>query len=381
MKIALIVPGGVDPSGRVRVIPVLLSLIQRLARRHQVLVAPLSPAPEPVSYQLGGARIVSLGRLPNRLPGIAFLQRWRRLLAAFNSWGGKPDIIHALWLGGTSTLALLTGRWLKVPVVVSVGGGELVRLPQIGYGGLSGPLGRLQARLALNGAQAVTAGSRYTLAQVARWRPEAHWLPLGIDKEPLRGRVGRSPGPPWRLLHVASINRVKDQATLLKALRRVLDKYCPNPAGYGSLQLDWVGEDTLNGAMQRLAADLRLTEVVRFHGFKPVDEIYPLYRQAHLYLQSSLHESQGVAVCEAAAAGVPTVGTAVGLVAELAPTAAWAVPVGDCEALAEGILTLLGDQRRREQLGQAAQAWAQKYDAEFTATAFEAIYASLSHAP
>ncbi len=381
MKIALIVPGGVDPSGRVRVIPVLLSLIQRLARRHQVLVAPLSQEPEPVSYQLWGARIVSLGRVPGRLPAVAFLQRWRRLLAAFNAWGDKPDIIHALWLGGTSTLALLTGRWLKVPVVVSVGGGELVRLPQIGYGGLSGPLGRLHARLALNGAQAVTAGSRYTLARVAKRRPEAHWLPLGAEAQPLRGPVARPPGPPWRLLHVASINRVKDQATLLRALRLVVDRYCPNPACYGNLQLDWVGEDTLNGAMQQLTKDLGLGGFVRFHGFKPVDEIYPLYRQAHLYLQSSLHESQGVAVCEAAAAGVPTVGTAVGLVAELAPTAAWAVPVGDCQGLAEGILTLLGDQTRLEQLGKAAQAWAQKYDAQWTATAFEAIYASLFHTP
>ncbi len=136
--------------------------------------------------------------------------------------------------------------------------------------------------------------------------------------------------------------------------------------------------DTLSGSMQHLAADLELTEIVRFHGFKPVDLIYPFYRQAHLFLQTSGHQSQGVAVCEATAAGVPTVGTSVGLVAELSPGAAWAVPVGDHEALAEGILTLLGDETQPRQLGKAAQAWAQEHNATWTAEAFEKIYVSLS---
>jgi hypothetical protein len=36
MRIALVVPGGVDRSGRERVIPILLWLIERLARRHTV---------------------------------------------------------------------------------------------------------------------------------------------------------------------------------------------------------------------------------------------------------------------------------------------------------------------------------------------------------
>ena len=39
MRIALIIPDGVDPSGRERVIPALLSLIKRLARRHEALAA------------------------------------------------------------------------------------------------------------------------------------------------------------------------------------------------------------------------------------------------------------------------------------------------------------------------------------------------------
>ncbi len=89
---------------------------------------------EPSSYQLLGARIVVLGRVFSPIPRIAFLRRWQRLQAEL-----RPDIIHAFGIGGTSTLSLLLGRRFKAPVVISLLGGELVRLPQIGYGGLSGP--------------------------------------------------------------------------------------------------------------------------------------------------------------------------------------------------------------------------------------------------
>jgi glycosyltransferase involved in cell wall biosynthesis len=123
-----------------------------------------------------------------------------------------------------------------------------------------------------------------------------------------------------------------------------------------------------------LVARLSLTDVVRFHGFLPVDALPAFYQRAHLYLQSSRHESQGVAVCEAGAAGVPTVGTAVGLVAELAPDAAQAVPIGDHVALAGAVLDLLSDHGRRMQLGEAARTWAHAHDADWTARMLEAIY-------
>jgi glycosyltransferase involved in cell wall biosynthesis len=218
-------------------------------------------------------------------------------------------------------------------------------------------------------AQIVTAGSYYARAPLAGAGREVHWLPLGVDIRLFDAPVERPGGPPWRLLHVSSINRVKDPDTLLHAMRLVADRQ-------PDLQLDWVGVDTLSGMAQRLAASLGLADRVHFHGFRPVDEIGPLYRRAHVYVQSSLHESQGVAVCEAAAAAVPTVGTAVGLVAEWAPDAALAVPVGDPRALAEGVLELLDNPSQRESIGRRAQVWVRAHDADWTAAQFEALYAS-----
>lgn len=369
MKIALIVPGGVDRSGRERVIPALLALIERLARRHAVLVLALEQEPTPSAYALLGAQVVNLGRSQARLPGLGSWQRLRQTLVALTAHGGA-DVLHAFWLGATSTLAVLAGRWRRIPVVASIGGGELVWLPEIRYGGAASWRHRQQVRLALHCAQAVTGGSRFVLGPVTAQRPDARLVPLGADLARFASgglRAERAPGPPWRLLHAASINPVKDQAVLLHALRLVVDQE-------EAVYLDWFGEDTLGGTLQRLVSDLRLDAHVTLHGVQPADVLAPYFRQAHLYVQSSRHESQGVAVCEAAAAGTPTVGTAVGLVADLAPGAAWAVPVGDAAGLAAGILTLLRDPDQRAQRGRAAQTWAQAFDADWTAAAFEALY-------
>src|SRR5262249_14161560 len=196
-------------------------------------------------------------------------------------------------------------------------------------------------------ASAVTAGSSYALRPLAG-RVAAQRVPLGVDRARFAAPVERAAGPPWRLLHVGSINRVKDQTTLLRALRLLVEQEA-------QVHLDWVGEDTLDGALRRLCGELGLAEHVTFHGFRPSDAVAPLYRAAHLHLLSSRHESQAVVVGEAAAAGVPTVGTAVGVVAELAPWAAWAVPVGDADGLAGGALALLRDPAGRLHIGLAAQ--------------------------
>ena len=203
-----------------------------------------------------------------------------------------------------------------------------------------------------------------------RVRERAQVVPLGIDFAAHAAPPAPRPGPPWRLLHVGSINRVKDHRTLLSAFAQVA-------ARFADVTLDCVGEDTLHGEIQALAAGMGVASRVRFHGFVPNDDLAPLYRAAHLHLMSSRYESQSVAVLKATAAGLTTVGTAVGLLptlAALAPAAAQTVAPGDGAALAAAVCDLLGDETRRLAMAASAQAFARAHDARFTARAFEDIY-------
>jgi len=174
-------------------------------------------------------------------------------------------------------------------------------------------------------------------------------------------------GPPWRLIQVASLNRVKDQRTLVRAVRLLKDRGV-------RLHLDHVGEDTLDGAVQAQAADLRIADAITFHGFQPTDRVAALCRASHLFVSSSRHEGSGVAALEAAACGVPTVGSAVGYVADWMPDAAAGVPPGDANALADAIRLVLEDPARRRRMGAAARAWALAHDADAMAGAFDDLY-------
>ena len=365
MKIALVVPGGVDRSGRERVIPALLSLIERLARRHDVHVIALEQEPKYSCYDLFGATVTNLGRARFRVLGAGFATRYRQLVRHIRDYG-PFDVLHGFWAHGAGALAAMAGRRCRVPTVVSIGGAEFAALPDIEYGGQLHWRSRRQIAYAVRNARVVTAGSDYVIRQSGL--RGVLWVPLGSDLVASSVRSYYEPGPPWRLLQIASINKVKDQFTALRALRILLDRGL-------DVEFDMVGEDTLGGELHRFGNKLSLSERVHFAGFRPHGDLTAFYANAHAYVQSSLHESQGVSVLEAASAGVPIVGTEVGLVAELAPSAAISVPVADPLRLADAIQRVLEGAELRAHLVQNALRFARTYNADWTCSRFEQLYA------
>lgn len=141
--------------------------------------------------------------------------------------------------------------------------------------------------------------------------------------------------------------------------------------------LDIVGLDTMDGAVQRSASARRVESVTRWHGVLRRDALRELMEQADILLVPSRHEAGPLVVLEAAVAGVPTVGTAVGHVAEWAPHAAVSVAVGDAVALARETASLAADEPRRLRIAREAQRRAIAIDADNTAAAFEQIYEEL----
>ncbi len=367
MNIAWVVPGGVDRSGTERVIPALLWLLQRIARQHAVTVIALHQDERAGCWDLLGARIVNVGGRPRRLRGLAALRREHRR--------SPFDLVHAFWAIGAGGVAALFAGIARRPFAVHVAGGELVAIPDIGYGGGRRARDRFEARRVLARAHAVTAASEAVATQVEALGLGCERVPLGVDRAGWPGVPPRprTPDRPARLVHVASLNPVKDQGTLLHA--------CAHLARDGvAFTLDVVGEDTLGGAMQRLARSLDLTQV-RFHGFLPHSALRPMVAGSDLLVVSSRHEAGPVALAEAAVCGVPTVGTAVGHVADLAPRAAAAVGVGDADALARAVADLLADDDRRLALARAAQGWALAHDADWTAERVLAIYRRMTESP
>ena len=368
MRIALITPGGVDRTGTHRVIPCMLWLIERLTRAgHDIQVIALQQEPRPDRWRLLDADVHNIGSRPRSLRGIAKLLRLHR---------EKPfDVVHAFWAGIPGLVGGGGHVLADIPVVLTLPGGDVVRLPEIRYGGHLTATSRAVTALALRAASFVTVPSETMRAHARSVGVDALRIPLGValDLWPAASPRRRDPAQPLRLLQIASLNRVKDQPTLLAAAVQLRAANLP-------FTLDIVGEDTLDGEIHAAISALKLEDRIRLPGFQPQAQLRDWVDQADLMVVSSLSEGAPIAMLEAAVAGVPTVGTAVGLVAEYAPEAAIAVPRRDAGALAAAILRIAGDEELRLRLTNAAQARALVEDADFTASAFLDLYARAIHA-
>ncbi|HEX7978878.1 MAG TPA: glycosyltransferase family 4 protein [Gemmatimonadaceae bacterium] len=361
MKVAIVTPGGVDESGTERVIPAFLWLIERLARRHDVHVFALAQEPRPRDWTLLGATVHNVGTVGARR------LRFHRMFAREHRVA-PFDVVHALF-GGAALHALSAAAWFRLPLLTHLTGGELVSLPEIGYGARLSRRGRIATRLVVSGSTRITVGTPHMRRLAESLDIDAGLVPLGValDRWPPCAPRVRNATRPARLLHVADLRPVKDQPMLLTAAALLRARGL-------QFELHIAGFDTTDGATRRSAAAYAVEDVVHWHGLLGRAPLRQLMQESDLLVHTSRHEAGPMAVLEAALAGVPTVGTDVGHVNEWAPDAAVAVPVGDARALADAVALLLTDEPRRIAIAREAQRRAIAIDADHTATSFERLY-------
>jgi glycosyltransferase involved in cell wall biosynthesis len=327
-------------------------VVRELSRRIEVHVFALRHPERRRRYHVHGAEVHALGG--GVLTGVRRVgllgAAWTSIIAEHRR--APFDALHGVWADEPGFVAVAAGRRLRLPVIVSVMGGELVALRDIGYGGRRARSNRLLAGVALTTATRVTVGSRATAAlawqgmRTSR-RSRLARMPWGVDPGLFRlcGASLDLGGRP-RLLHVGSLVAVKDQKVLLRAAARV-------KATDPNVHLHMVGDGPLRSTLMREANSLGLEYSITFHGHVERHHLARYYRAADIVVVSSRHEAQLVVSLEAALCGVPVVGTAVGLVSDFSPTAAISVPVGDDRGLAEAITLALRPESRAA-LGAAA---------------------------
>jgi glycosyltransferase involved in cell wall biosynthesis len=365
LRIALIVPGGVDRSGTERVIPRFLWLIERLAGAVDLHVIALRQETRACTYQLLGATVHCIPAAASRLEALRQLQELHHTY--------RFDLLHALWMHPQGTLAGAIGTLTRTPVLLHLEGGDLAALPDIAFGGRQNHRGKLWLHAATRTASYVTVSSALLQRTAETLGIRAELISFGVaaDRWPAMPPRTREPGTPARLLHVGTINRVKDHSTLLHALSQLKETGC-------SFHADLIGEDLLSGEIHRLADALGLHDHVTLHGWKSHRDVRPFFEQAHVHVVSSRYEGGPFAAHEAAAVAVPTVGTAVGDLVEWAPHAAVTVPVGDATALCQALRAVIEDEPRRMRLGWEAQQRALTVDADASAARVVQIYRSLT---
>ncbi|MEO6349350.1 MAG: glycosyltransferase [Candidatus Limnocylindrales bacterium] len=350
-------------------------LVERLAAHNDVRVIALRHPQGHSDFTFAGARVTSLGF--GRAGGA--IGRFRvvgaGVRAVVRAQRDSPiDLIHALWADEPGAVAVTAGRLIRRPAIVSLMGGELVAFPDIGYGAALGRGGRITTRVALRGAAAITAGSSYArdlaLARIAATRLTL--APLGVDTELFK------PGPedherrPPSILFVGSLEPVKDPFLMLRSFADV--------AAQGSeARLVVAGDGRLRDELESETERRGISDRVSFRGQVPRDQMPALYRSASVLCVTSRHEAQSMAAVEAAACGLPIVGTRVGVLPDLG-AAALIVPGTESE-LSKALLRVLDEPTRARMSAAAREVAERDYEIGLTSARLERLYEEVLRRP
>lgn len=318
-------------------------------------------------------RFLSVPGLMKSLDGfllaVCAYPRFRRLQRA-----GRLDVIDAHFAYPDGYAAFLLGRWLGVPVSITLRGTEvpLARFP-----------GRRKRMLkALNGATRV-----FSVAESLRRHVEALGVPKGkvtvvgngvdlekfalLDRLSARRAVDISPDAKV-IISVGGLVERKGFHRVLQILPRLVSHY-PNClyliVGGASAEGDW------RERLEQLTDKLGVREHVRFLGNVPPDELKLPLSAADVFVLATSNEGWANVFLEAMACGLPVVTTDVGGNREVVgdATLGTIVPFNDSDQLCAAVRDALDRKWSREAIRRYAEenAWDRRVDQ------LEAAFASM----
>jgi len=355
-----------------------LSLARALAKNHDVHV--ISPISWIVEWAKGGDRGATMPperredrdgiqisypryvyppKIMRRQYGWFFWQSVRKT-ARRSVKEHRPDVILAYWAHPDGEAAIRLGRWCNVPVVVMVGGSDVLLL--------TGAAGRRRRVMnVLQSADAVvTVGADLTetLIEFGIERARAHTVPRGVDttlfapgdqaeargtlKVKTEGKVLLWVG---RMEPVKGLDVLLEACTLLRQRGNVFHVYL-------------IGDGSRRRALDTDCRERGLSHHVTFVGATSHDQLPQWYRAADLTVLPSRSEGVPNVLRESLACGTPFVASRVGGIPDLAGESGnYLVPPGDAAALADALGEALATPVKLPEGVCHSQSWTESADA------------------
>ena len=366
IRIAIITHGGIGTGPNGEGMPLLMDILSLLAEQFDITVYSLEKFDVnffPKKYKIKATPFKATTKL-----SIRFL--WLSCTIIMHHIIHPYQLFHGYWGFPGGWLAMMVGKFFKKKTIVSFLGAEVIDLPQINYGLYTSKNSRKRIEWISKNADCIIAQSYFHAKKISEAVTVKSLKVIygGVDTTKFLF-IEKEKKIPFQILHVANLNAVKDQETLLKAFKLITTKI--------KAELHIVGVDTLGGEINNLVKEMDLSDTVFFYGLLKQEEIIPLYHKANIFLLTSLYESQAVVVNEAMATGTVVCGTRVGLIADLENKATLAVDVKDAAGLADKVLKLLNDRALYIQLQQYGLNWTREYDINHTAKKYTELYVDL----
>lgn len=264
----------------------------------------------------------------------------------------SPDVVNPHFVTTSGTLARIAGVH---PIVLTAWGSDVIPAD----GGSVGSVANTLNRWAINGADRVTAASRY----LAEWIDHASpgtvvdTVPFGVDTTLFRPRSNEDRfDKPFTLGIVKSLEPRYGIDVAIRAMEIVV-------RSVHDAHLTIAGRGTVEADLRALVADLGLDANVTFVGRVLHDDVPDLMDTFDILVNPTVvPESFGVVILEASAMELPVVATDVGGVPDVCvrDETGVLVPPRDPIALADAIVRLASDPELRTSMGAAGRSFVEE---------------------
>ncbi len=287
----------------------------------------------------------------------------------FSSQVRSASIIHALDVYPFGVIAYISNIFLRKKLIITAVGTYSVAP-------LHGRVGWLTKR-AFKAAHVVTAISHYTKEQVKQELPNLsiQVITPGIDFKNFK--INHKPSEPPYIIGVGALKLRKGYEVSLEAFARI-KKIIPE------LRYKIIGRGSSQVRLAERIKELDIEESVDFYQNVSDDQLRDFYSHARLFVLTSLNhgyhfEGFGLVFLEAAAAGLPVVGTLNNGISDAVEDGAngLLVPQGDVDATSSAILDILKSVDVYEKMSRASYIFAEKNDVRFSIENYKKIYSEL----
>ena len=144
--------------------------------------------------------------------------------------------------------------------------------------------------------------------------------------------------------------------------------------------LEVFGDGPHRPELERFADEMNVSESIRFHGRRPLEDVYGGIRSADVTVFPSIwHEPFGRVTVESMRLGTPVVGSDIGGIGEIIESGRTGLlfQPNDPDSLTERLITLFDDELFRARLAERASLFAEQFDPKQVADEHVRVYRSL----
>jgi glycosyltransferase involved in cell wall biosynthesis len=254
-------------------------------------------------------------------------RKGRNWLSYFTLFKGVlwADIVYLWWADLNACVTVLFSALLRKKSIVVVGGYEVAYVPEINYGTLLSPIGRLEVKFILHHASKIIAVSKSSKKEILNFaKPKTLKLVYnGVDTE----RFKPSGDKENLVITVGEVSH----GTINK---KRLDTFVAASKYLTDVQFVMIGK-ILDDSIKQLRS--KASRNVKFTGYVSDESLLRYYQKAKVYCQLSTQESFGVALAEAMSCGCVPVVTRKYSLPEIVGDTGFYVPYKDPEATADAI--------------------------------------------